>query len=52
MRRKSYRVQRVLIFLKGWVRAEQVEQGHMTAENNGEHQRMIGMKFYITVFPP
>ena len=38
--------------LKGRVRAEWVEWGHMAAENTGEHQRMLGMKFYVTVFPP
>ena len=38
--------------LKGRVRAEWVEWGHVAVENTGEHQRMLGMKFYITVFPP
>ena len=30
--------------LKGQVGAEWVEQGHMAAENTGEHRRMIGKK--------
>ena len=34
--------------LKGRVRAEGVEQSHMAAENIGEQQRMLGMKFYVT----
>ena len=33
---------------KGQVRTEGVEQSHMAAENIGEQQRMLGMKFYIT----
>ena len=35
--------------LKGQVRVEWVERGHMAVENTGEHRRMIGMKFYITL---
>ena len=38
--------------LKGQVRVEWVERGHMAAENTGEYRRMLGMKFYVTVFPP
>ena len=38
--------------LKGRVRAEGMEQSHVAVENIGEQQRMLGMKFYITVFPP
>ena len=37
--------------LKGQVGVEWVEWGHVAAENIGEHQRMLGKKFYITVFP-
>ena len=37
---------------KGQVRAEGIEQSHVAAENIGEQQRMLGMKFYITVSPP
>ena len=33
----------------GWVRAEYMEQSHVAAENTGEHRRMLGMKFYITL---
>ena len=33
---------------KGQVRAECVERSHVAAENTGEHQRMLRMKFYIT----
>ena len=35
--------------LKGRVRAEGMEQSHMAAENIGEQQRMLRMKFYITL---
>ena len=35
--------------LKGQVRAEWVEWGHVAAENTREHQRMLGMKFYVTI---
>ena len=38
--------------LKGQVRVEGVERNHVAAENIGEQQRMLGMKFYVTVFPP
>ena len=34
---------------KQWVRAECMERSHMAAENTGEHRRMLGMKFYVTV---
>ena len=37
--------------LKGRVRAEWVEWGHVAAENTGEHWRMLRKKFYVTVFP-
>ena len=33
---------------KGRVRVECVERSHVAAENIGEHQRMLGMKFYVT----
>ena len=33
---------------KGRVRAEGVERSHVAAENIGEQQRMLGMKFYVT----
>ena len=33
---------------KGRVRVEGIERSHMAAENIGEQQRMLGMKFYIT----
>ena len=33
---------------KGQARAECVEQSHVAAENTREHQRMLGMKFYVT----
>ena len=32
--------------LKGQVRAEWVERGHMAVENTGEHRRMLRMKLY------
>ena len=35
--------------LKGQVGVEWVEWGHVAVENTGEHWRMIGKKFYITV---
>ena len=35
--------------LKGRVRAEGMEQGHMAAENIREQWRMLGMKFYVTM---
>ena len=38
--------------LKGRVRVEGMEQSHVAAENIGEQQRMLGMKLYVTVFPP
>ena len=38
----------MLLFLKGQVRAEWVEWGHVAAENTGEHRRMLGMEFYVT----
>ena len=34
--------------LKGQVRVEWVEQGHVAAEKTGEHWRMLGTKFYVT----
>ena len=34
--------------LKRQVRVEGVEQSHMAAENIGEQQRMLRMKFYVT----
>ena len=34
--------------LKGRVRVEWVEWGHVAAENTREHQRMLRMKFYVT----
>ena len=34
---------------KGRVRAECMEESHMAAENTGEHQRMLRMKFYVTI---
>ena len=34
--------------LKGQVRVEGVERGHVAAENIGEQRRMLRMKFYIT----
>ena len=34
---------------KGRVRVECVERSHMAVENTGEHRRMLGMKFYITI---
>ena len=36
---------------KGRVRVEGVEGSHMAVENIGEQQRMLRMKFYVTVFP-
>ena len=50
MRNAAERLQRLegVNILKGQVRVEWVEQGHVAAENTREHQRMIGMKFYIT----
>ena len=35
--------------LKGRVRAECMEWSHVAAENTGEHRRMLGMKFYVTL---
>ena len=35
--------------MKGQVRAEWVEWGHVAAENTREHQRILGMKFYVTL---
>ena len=34
--------------LRRQVGAEWVEWGHVAVENTGEHQRMIGKKFYVT----
>ena len=36
--------------LKGQVRVEWVEWGHMAVENTGEHWRILGRKFYITKY--
>ena len=35
--------------LKGRVRAEGMERSHMAVENIGEQQRMLRMKFYVTM---
>ena len=34
---------------KGRVRVECMEQSHVAVENTGEHQRMLRMKFYVTM---
>ena len=38
----------LLSYFKGVSQVEQVGQSHMAAENIGEQQRMLGMKFYVT----
>ena len=48
MAEKLWRLEGVNI-LKGQVKVEWVEWGHVAAENTREHQRMLGMKFYVTI---